>query len=435
MKRVHLFLTLSLAFIFLIASPSFAQQGEGLIKILFSKASPKQYQFLVAGEEQTTIKLLWDNGDEEVVTLSKGSTPLKGDRKSESLQILGTITLLECSGNGIKELDVSQMPSLTHLISRKNLHRELLLTSNKDIRFLLIQDFALEQLDLSSCLAIDTVVVNNNRLHAISFPQAEFALTFLNCAANPKLTELDLSFAKRLKHLEAIQTLVQRYNLSENKQLVEVSIGLGKPIQELILPANNHIERLQLPMAGLKKLDLSQTRKLKELVTDNNFALQALDLTGQSNLEVLQCENNQLTTLDLSQTPKLRTLICNNNQLASLDFAATTQIETVVCHSNTLSRLDFSLCRALQELDCSYNPELEELLLPKSLTGLNCSNASLSHLETAHLTSLATLDCSYNQLTTLGVSPLVELTLLNVSHNPINQVAIEPLTKLLACKY
>lgn len=93
----------------------------------------------------------------------------------------------------------------------------------------------------------------------MKLPQ-ESELEYLLCTTNSPLTELDLSGCPKLKYLDAMQTMVTKYDLSKNKQLTYVAAGLGRPITQFVLPEQNNIDTLMLPMANISSIDLSQTK-------------------------------------------------------------------------------------------------------------------------------------------------------------------------------
>ena len=80
------------------------------------------------------------------------------------------------------------------------------------------------------------------------------------CTSNAQLKHLNLKNCPKLKHLDALQTLVDEYDLSKNSELRYVAVGLGRPLRTLSLPTNNKIDTLMVPAAGLKAIDLSQTK-------------------------------------------------------------------------------------------------------------------------------------------------------------------------------
>ncbi len=406
--------------------------SEPCIKVKFAQEKDADYRFILWGEEEGEVTFEWDNGSEETFPLHAAKTGIKGKAPGANLTIRGKISVFECSGNNLKEIDVRQMPSLTHLISRKNLNSTLDLSNNKNLKMLVLQDSPLGQLDLSHHTHIDTLIVtNNSALASLSLPVEECNLTYLACTASPRLKTLDVSKAPRLRKLEAMQTLITSYDLKNNKELTFLAVGLGRPIVELSLPTSNRIDTLMLPLAGVKALDLSQTKNLKVLVTDNNFQLKELDLSGMKQLRTLQCESNQIASLKLTETPLLENLICNNNQLKTLDLSASKNLKFLICHTNQLSALDLSTCPMLQELDCSYNESLNNLVLPSSMTSLNCSNCALDGLNLNNLTCLMHLDCNDNRIISLPLTSLTKMVGLNCSNNPIEELDTEQMRDLL----
>lgn len=431
MKKTQIVRIVMLLLSVLPLSNSWGQNPEEKsITLRFVEERGADYRLLLWGESEGEVVFDWGDGCTERFPLHTHATGFKGKTYSDQLVIKGNIAVLECSGNNLKEIDVRRMPSLTHLISRKNFNSSLDLSNNERLKMLVVQDSPLTQLDVSKHLQLDTLIVTNNKLSSLKLPTQNSALTFLDCGANPSLRTLDVRHAPRLKKLSALQTLITRYDLKNNTELHYFAAGLGKPLEQLALPNNNHIDTLILPMAGLKNLDLSQTKRLKTLVTDNNFDLQALDISGMSDLRTLLCENNKISSLAISEAPLLEMLVCNNNLLTQLDLSASNRLKFLICHSNHLSELDLRACSNLSEVDCSHNPQLTKVQLSPTLTSLNCSNCALKEIAVEKLSSLLHLDCNDNQISNLNLAPLTKIVGLNCGQNPLSSIAVEQLTDL-----
>lgn len=425
---VSLVLWLTSIFMF----PSFCRAQEASpysISMDFSAKVGAPYMFLMLGQEEGKVAFEWADGTQEEFPIKKEATPFRGEIKTKHLTIKGNILVLECSGNGLTSLDISNMPILTDLTSRGNFIPTIDFSKSKSLKKVVIQDSPLQKLDLSACTLIDSVVVANNRIAEIAFP-ANSPLKTLVCMTNPGLKKLDLSGCPKLKYLNALQTLVTEYDLTSNKELTYFSAGLGRPITKLLLPPKNNIDTLLLPLAGLQKLDLSETKKLKVLTTDNNFLLSKLDLSSQKDLRVLSCEANSITELNLSNSPQLTSLTCNNNQIKNLDVSNHIYLEELLCHSNQLEQLNITGCNALVTLDCSENPELKSIALPSSLKSINCSNCGLSQIDLSQLPSLDDLHCDQNSLSALDVSKNPLLVTLSCSENAIPQLDLKEMQHL-----
>lgn len=400
------------------------------IKMHFANKAGSEFALLIMGTEEGEYSLDWGNGNIQKGELHTYATQIKGKTASQDLTIYGQIAVLECSYNGLTSLDVTKMSTLTHLTSRKNFVKKIDLSGNPNLKMVYIQDSPLEVLDLSNNPKVDSLIITNNKLENLIL-SSQSALEVLICTTNAKLKELNLTGCPKLRYLDAMQTMVTEYDLSKNKELSYVAIGLGRPITLLKLPADNKIDTLLLPMAGLKTLDLSQTKNLSVLATDNNFTLSSLDLSGMAKLKTLSCENNNLTALDLSDTKELTSLTCNNNQLKTLDVGGKTKLATLICYSNLLQKIDLTGCSSLKVLDCSMNKELSEVSFPATLTTLNCSGCNFTQLNISSLTKMSDLHCDNNKISSLDISQMKELTAINCGNNNISSLDFKNNSALL----
>ena len=104
---------------------------------------------------------------------------------------------------------------------------------------------------------------------------------------------------------------------------------------------------------GLEEVDLSALSKLETLNVDGN-ELTSLDLSANQALKTVHCRGNEkLTTLILP--PSVTDLQCDECAITELDLSACTQLLVLNCYANELTQLDLSNNTALQELRCSNN--------------------------------------------------------------------------------
>ena len=133
-----------------------------------------------------------------------------------------------------------------------------------------------------------------------------------------------------------------------------------------------------------------------------------LDLSKNTALEYLNCSLNPLFTLDLSNNTALTYLDCSYNQLTTLDVTNNTALETLYCNANQLTVLDVSKNTALYFFDCSYN-KLTTLNVSNNtaLKGLHCYDNQLTTLDLSKNTLLYILVCCQNAISGAGMTALV----------------------------
>ena len=430
MKRVLLMATCAILGSLNVMRAGHNQPGAPCVKMHFAGKTGSKYALLIMGAEAGEYTLDWGDGKTHKGKLNKTATRIQGNIEAQDLTIYGNIAVLECSNNQLTTLDVTKLSALTHLISRKNFVRDLDVSGNPELKLLYVQDSPLEQLDLTHNSKIDSLILTNNRLKELTLASHP-TLELLMCTSNAQLKHLNLKDCPKLKHLDALQTLVDEYDLSKNSELRYVAVGLGRPLRTLSLPTNNKIDTLMVPAAGLKTIDLSQTKQLKLLGIDNNYELSQLDLTGMTQLKALSCEGNALTSLNLSACRNLESLVCNNNQLTTLDVSGLNKLETLTCFSNDLATLNLTGCASMKNLDSSVNPKLSTADFPRSLTSLNCSSCNFTQIETTKLPLLTNLTCDGNQIGTLNLTAQTKLTAINCGNNKIEQLDFSNCTNLL----
>lgn len=430
MKRVLLMATCAILGSLNVMRAGHNQPGAPCVKMHFAGKTGSKYALLIMGAEAGEYTLDWGDGKTHKGKLNKTATRIQGNIEAQDLTIYGNIAVLECSNNQLTTLDVTKLSALTHLISRKNFVRDLDVSGNPELKLLYVQDSPLEQLDLTHNSKIDSLILTNNRLKELTLASHP-TLELLMCTSNAQLKHLNLKDCPKLKHLDALQTLVDEYDLSKNSELRYVAVGLGRPLRTLSLPTNNKIDTLMVPAAGLKTIDLSQTKQLKLLGIDNNYELSQLDLTGMTQLKALSCEGNALTSLNLSACQNLESLVCNNNQLTTLDVSGLNKLETLTCFSNDLATLNLTGCASMKNLDSSVNPKLSTADFPRSLTSLNCSSCNFTQIETTKLPLLTNLTCDGNQIGTLNLTAQTKLTAINCGNNKIEQLDFSNCTSLL----
>jgi len=190
-------------------------------------------------------------------------TSLKGIEHFTFLQSL------TCSGNKLKNLDVSKNGRLTTLSCFANQLTELDVSKNTELIEIQCGYNALTSLDLSNNTALTSVYCVGNRLTNLNLPQ-NGKLTKLSCHNN-KISDIDLTNSKELTWL----------NCAAN-QLADIDISKNTALTFLYCASNN---------------------------------LTTLDVSKNSALEELACMGNQLTGLDVSKNLKLKTLKCQANKI------------------------------------------------------------------------------------------------------------------------
>ena len=291
------------------------------------------------------------------------------------------LTLLNCRGNQLTTIDVSQNTLLTYLYCGVNQLTNLDLTNNTALLTLYCHINQLTSIDLSSNTSLRNLTCRGNQLTSLDFSNCPDMLS-IHCGANP-IISLNITNCSLLWRLTA-------YSMN------------------------------------LTSLDTSTNTALKELYVEGN-QLTILDVSGNTALTTINCSNNQLTSLDISTNTVLDILYCKNNNLTSIDVSTLTVLEEFRCHVNQLTSLDISTNTLLTKLYCAGN----------QITSLDVSNNTaltylhiggdhylgttnlITSLDLSNNIALETLYCGFNKLTSLDVSGNTALTYLDCSNEAV----------------
>ena len=307
------------------------------------------------------------------------------------------------------------------------------------------------------------------------------SLTLSNCtmgtldlSANPKLTQLSLSFY-----------LNNSFSLNHPEQLTYLKIERSL-LTELNLAGMTNLETLILDDTLVSTLDLSNSLKLKSLTVCNNrittldvsgnkelvtldanvesrngakLVLTSLNLAGAVSLEKINVNNNDIANLSVTNNPALKELRCADNEnLTKLDLSGAPALERLEAYHHKCSTLDFTknpnLKRALVYsrkennlaigvLDLTQNQNLiyldcsslgiTAISFPETnlIQKLICANNKLTSLNLKEATMLSSLDCADNQITNLTLpQDLFYLQELTISNNPVQGLELSTATSL-----
>ncbi|MDR2911151.1 MAG: hypothetical protein LBV47_07310 [Bacteroidales bacterium] len=272
--------------------------------------------------------------------------------KTINLNNIGKLKEIQISGKLVTSLDLSDNP-LLEVISVGVAEKLYKLTINNTpmLKAVNISTTAILNLDLSSKPAIEKIDINspristlnlsNNaklseinivseRLKKINISKAH-ALTNLESRTAPLRTALDLTDNHKLENLVLNKTGVSLLDLSNNSELLSLSVNNNK---------------------NIAKLNVSKLTKLKELYCSGN-KLTELNINNNPELLYFSCENNKITELDVSKCPKLIFINCALNQLPTIDVSENAMLSTINISDNNIEVLDLQQNPAIKR--CSYN--------------------------------------------------------------------------------
>ena len=241
------------------------------------------------------------------------------------------LTYLNCSGNQIDSLNLSQNYNLTYL----------------------------------NC--------SGNQIDSLDFSQ-NLNLTYLNCSGwwfNRNLLSLNVSQNSALTYLNCNSNQLTELDLTQNLNLTSLSCSQNQ-LDTLYLGQNILLDSLECNYNQFSKLDLTQNINLSSLLCRQN-QLDSLDISQNSFLNNLDCQNNNLTALDLSQNNNLMELDCRYNLISNIDISQNPTLNSLNCRNNALINLDLRNGSNIDfiSFDCRFNDSLYCISVDDSLWATN----------------------------------------------------------------
>ncbi len=385
---------------------------------------------------------------------------------------------LSCGGDGYRydnegnliafsSLDISNCISLENLNISNSLLTSLDLSNLPNLKYLYYSGLGknapgLEELDLSGCTSLESVVVNSCPLltsldlsnltslkqlrcgnnYQVDYSGNVFGLEELkidNCTSLeyvsvggcPLITSLDLSNLTSLKQLSCSSNFQMDYNSGNVFGLEELKIDNCTSLE--------YVSVGRCPL--ITSLDFSNLSSLKYLSCQYNrnehngdvFGLKDLKMDNCPALETLYCNGNLITVLDVTDMPVLKDLnFSNNPELTTFKIGNNAVLESLDCSGNPhLATMDFGNCTALKALSLNSN-QLTSLNLrstPK-LETLSCSSNLLTSLDLSGVPGLKSLSCSGNPMPTLDLSSVPELEILSCGSEDLMSLDLSSISKL-----
>ena len=328
---------------------------------------------------------------------------------------------LNCYGNNLTSLDVSNLTSLTYLDCDNNALTSLDVSNLTNLTNLYCHENDLTNLDVSTLTSLTELYCYSNALTNLDVSNLT-SLTGLSCDNNA-LTSLDVSNLTSLTYLDCDNNALTSLDVSNLTSLIRLDCR-ENDLTNLDVSTLTSLTTLDCRENDLTSLDVSTLTNLTDLRCQNN-ALTSLDVSNLTSLEYLYCYSNALTSLNVSNLTDLRELRCYENALTSLDVSNLTDLTRLYCYDNALISLNVSNLTDLRELHCYENALTSlDVLNLTDLTRLYCYDNALTSLDVSNLTNLTRLYCYDNALTSLDVSNLTNLIELRCSGNMLTTLDI-----------
>ncbi|MFQ8705985.1 MAG: InlB B-repeat-containing protein [Thomasclavelia sp.] len=277
-----------------------------------------------------TIIIDTNSGLDQLTTLNCALNQLN-KLEISNLPLLETVS---CYGNELEELKISNTPNYQKLECWNNQLTDL--SNAMPSTVLSCSNNPLKDLDLSKTTSLVSVYCSDNQLSNLNITMLK-NLENLNCSNN-NLTELNFTNNLKLKTLSIGNDLQVGQNYFES-----VNISMLK-----------ELEIFSCLSTGLKKLNYLGLTKLKQLNVGKN-GLTSLDVSTLAELIGLQCYSNKLEDLNLKGLDKLESVLCYNNKLTSLNLEEQVNLKTIDCSNNKITELKLPDTKTLNSINLEYN--------------------------------------------------------------------------------
>lgn len=330
---------------------------------------------------------------------------------------------LNCGGNQITELDVSENEELSSLYCQSNKINTLDLSKNSN----------LHQLDCSF-----------NLLTNLNLKNGSNSVMYLNAINNPNLICIQV---------DDPSSSYNNPNWSKNGYAAYTEDCLTYDVRMAYVPDDNFEKFLittsydfgelndSVPIAGIEQirtLDISYQEihditgienfvKLDKLNLRGNY-LNYLDISSNIDLKEINFKLNKIKEIDLSSNINLKVLDCSENEIELIDLHLNQKLETLVCSNNFLTKLELASNKFLIKLDCSFNEIISlDLKTNSQLKFLICPKNLLTSLDLTSNDSLTFIHCGYNKLKLLNLKNGFnhKLTNMNCSYNQLNCIQVD----------
>jgi hypothetical protein len=193
-----------------------------------------------------------------------------GSRNLECIiTIEGYVTNLYTDSNGLNELNVSDMPSLSVLSCDYNQLSELDVSKNKSLETLFCYQNFIENINLTGCDALVRLSAGRNQIKNLDLSKNKF-LSSLG-VENNLLQKIDLKSNIYLKALVCCNNLLKDLDLNENTSLTELH-AFDNQLDYLDLTNNTLLAFLNVKNNKIKKSDIDEDdNSLSTVIIFDNY--------------------------------------------------------------------------------------------------------------------------------------------------------------------
>ena len=385
---------------------------------------------------------------------------------------------LNCASNSFTNLDLSNNPNLTSVITKFTPITTLNVSNSANLDMLVCSFNDLSTLDVSKNTALTYLECNNNNLTSLDV-SLNTNLLDLRCGSN-SLTAIDVTKNTALTSFWCQENSITDLDLSNQTELVSITVnnnsltslnvknGNNTNVTNFIATGNTNLTCINVDDATYSTtnwLGIDDTARFSNSgcsytqIPDANFEaeLEALgyddisgdgqvptylievvtslalpnkgisDLTGIEDfvaLTSLNCRVNNLTALDVTQNTLLKTLTSDGNSLTSIDLSNNTDLEILNLAGSNLTSLDLTNNTSLRKLLLNGNSGLTSLDISNNtkLVEFKAYATNIAALDFSVHPDLETLECYGTLISTVDFSNNPELRVLRVDNTNITEL-------------
>ncbi len=369
---------------------------------------------------------------------------------------------LDCSGNNIDALNLSNNMALLNLNASDNNLASLNLESNTNLAILNISQNALTVLDVSNTLLLTTLDCSNNSIKLLDISLLT-AITDLSCTTN-SLEVLNIKNGQNASLLS--------FNATANPDLscIETDTGIVPAGVTWTVDAtatyavtcgtyvpDDGFEQALID-AGFDTAPLDNYVPTANIIAQTNLNVSAYNITDLTGIEdfaaltVFDCSNNAIEILNLTANTALTSITCNDNALEFADIRNGNNTNATVFNATNNPNLfcinvDAGVIGSIPggwvidpianyNSDCENNryTPIPDNNFEQALIDLGIDSGAIDgQVLTANIEYLTTLDINGRNIESLeGIKAFLSLTELDCSNNYLNALDVSNMTNLEA---
>ena len=267
----------------------------------------------------------------------------RGVASLQGIEYFKNLKSLNCSGNSIKEINLSSLSKLTTLNCYNN---------------------PLESLVLDGCSALTSMSIINGTTNSISNKKVSIdgyqgAAKFKFSSNGAGFTDFSFANSSSVKTFEIFGDFTKSLNIYNVPGLSELQVG------------DINVEVMDLHNLNLSSIDLTKNTNLKELYLNNN-KLTSINLSKCTQLVKLNLSDNKLQSINVRMNTLLEELKINNNSsISTLNIDNNTDLQVLEAEGLSISTLDMSQHSSLIDVKLRNNHKLQSMIIWQAATKTN----------------------------------------------------------------